>query len=272
MMAGIKALLVDVDGTLIRLRADAHPAVRPTGDWSSSLLQVLQQAGTSLGGLTAEESARRMQKVQEEIHWWHISDFMSALNLSPVSFWPHALRVELEYLEATGPDILPALHRLRAGGMRIHITSNNPNDGIWHKLRLARLAETWDPPLFEHILGVAELQSMKWDAEYWRRVLDRIGLSGGEVAVVGDNPHDDYQVPLAAIGIAHSFILSRELDRTAENSDRLTFVSSFEDIADAVVGGKPQFRTVLSNEQVWPSANNPPLPQKYRCFEEQAVI
>lgn len=224
-----QALLIDVDDTIVRLKSDAGPLPgKHAKDWTGSLLGVLQLAGIELGGLSPEEADTRIASVQRDVQWWQYADFIEALGLDAVQFWEFAHEREIRYLEPTGAEIRGSLERLRAAGFRLYITSNNPTTGIVHKLRLAGIE---GPHLFEHLIGASELRAMKSQSVFWDRALARIGMSADRVAVVGDNPRDDFTVPREA-GITHSFLIDRARDRSAENSDAVTYVRDFGQIAD----------------------------------------
>ena len=222
----VKALLVDIDDTVTR-------AYHRGGD----LFDVLQSAGVELGGLSPEDTAQRIAEIKHDLRWWHWSDFIVALELNPKEFWDYAYQIESRYLEATGPEILPALQRLKSAGILLYITSNNPSSGILHKLRLAGIAHNNGSDLFQQLLGCTELHAMKWEPVYWRKVLAHTALDADEVAVVGDNPHDDYAVP-HQVGIAHSFILDRLRDRSMENRASLTYVRDFDEVADCLLNSR----------------------------------
>ena len=230
-MSRIRALMIDVDDTIIRAKAGTQPVSTEFADATSSLLGVLHQAGIEQAGLTAEEAKRRIESVKTEIRWWHWSDFVGALDLDSEEFWDYAQRTESLYLEATGPEILPALQRLRSRGFTLAVTSNNPNDGIMHKLRVAGIMDHDGVNPFDRLLGVAELQAMKWEPTYWERALAHLGLVAAEAAVVGDNLLDDYGVPLS-VGIRCSFIITRGDGPAGVDSDSLINVRSFTEIAD----------------------------------------
>lgn len=104
----IKALMIDIDDTI----TCARPMTTPM-----RFMDVLQKAGVELAGLTPEESARRVHRVDTEVFWWHWSDFILELGLNPRQFWDFAYAVESQYLGPTGPEILPALTRLHQQGI-----------------------------------------------------------------------------------------------------------------------------------------------------------
>ena len=77
---------------------------------------------------------------------------------------------------------------------------------------------------------------MKWEPTYWKKALAHTGLDAEEVAVVGDSPRDDYEVP-QSIGIPHTFLINREEDRSHDNNNRVTHVCDFDEIARCITGG-----------------------------------
>lgn len=236
----LAALLIDIDETIIRFREPYR---------TDSLFGVLESAAAQLAGLTREEIQNRIQRIKTEMRWWHWSDFIVALELNPKQFWNYAAQHERAYIEPTGPEILGALERLRNAGILLYVTSNNPSSGILHKLSLAGLATLRGAPLFSQLLGCTEMHAMKWEPLYWKKVLAHIGLDAEEVAVVGDNPCDDCSVP-HSIGITHTFLINRQEDPSAENSECLTHVTDFNQIADCVLSPRStQSRFALSQAE-----------------------
>jgi len=224
----IQALLIDIDDTLVRLKSGfSVPLSRHASDWTGSLLGVLQRAGVEMAGLSEEEADTCIGRVCADVRWWQYDDFIRALGLDPKRFWEFAYEQERSYLEPTGDDIKSALEQLRGAGFRLYITSNNPNSGIVHKLRLAGIG---DLPLFDGLLGASALRAMKWQPVFWERALEAVGLPAEQVAVVGDNPRDDAEIPRQA-GIGHSFLVDRTKVRAEENSNTTTYVRSFSEIA-----------------------------------------
>jgi FMN phosphatase YigB (HAD superfamily) len=234
-LADVRALLIDIDNTIIRARANASEGPNPFS--SGCLREVVRVAGVGMGGLTPEETERRMRKVQTEIRWWHWSDFIVELGLDPKGFWEFAYETEKRYLEATGPEIGAALKRLREAGFLLYVASNNPSSGILHKLRVAGLGHVHGCGLFSQLLGATELQAMKWEPKYWKKALAHIGLGTADVAVVGDELECDWLVP-KSIGIRCAFQIDRTQDLSGEDGDGLYHVQTFDQIADRLIGAR----------------------------------
>jgi FMN phosphatase YigB (HAD superfamily) len=229
----IKALFIDIDDTLVRFKAtsiNTGKSVQNTG----SLLDCLRLHAEETTGLSSEEIGRRIKRVQTEVSWWHWSDFIVELDLNAKLFWEFAYQHEREYLEPSGPELSSALLGLHRQGLLLYVASNNPSSGILHKLRIAGLASVTGTTLFQQLLGATELHAMKWDEIYWKKALAHTGLDPEEVAVVGDNLRDDYEVPAQA-GYAHSFIINRRENLTKRNCDSVTFIQDFDQLARLLV-------------------------------------
>lgn len=229
-LSGVRALFIDVDDTLVRFKKSGSLAgadVQSTG----SLGDVFENAAVELAGLPRGEAKKIISRIKTEIRWWHWSDFVVELGLDAKRFWDYAFEVESRYLEATGNEILGVLTRLKKAGLLLYISSNNPSSGILHKLRLAGLADNRGSEIFHQLLGATELQSMKWEARYWKKVLAHTGLSPEECMAVGDNLKDDFEVP-TSVGFAGTFLIRKEGDFPDEPIPKLFPVSDFEEIED----------------------------------------
>ena len=219
----IKGLLIDIDDTLIRFRPNIDHD-------TSSLMGVLRQAGQKLGGLTMEEAERRINFVKKNVHWWCWTDFIKKLELDEDTFWDYAYKIESQYLEPTEPDLVKSFQFLKSTGFELFITSNNPNKGIQHKLRLANISSQMQAKLFKKLLGATEMQDMKWETNYWLKAISHTGIKAENLAVIGDSFRDDYQTPQVA-GVAMTFLIDINKEYTKQKSSILKPVSSIAQIA-----------------------------------------
>jgi len=222
----IKALLIDIDDTITKLKSCLEAPDPDRGN----LMRVLEKAGIELAGLAPSESAKRVAHVRDTLRWWVWEDFIEELGLNHADFWEFAYNIESKYLEAAGPEIKPALAALKDNGMALYITSNNPVSGIRHKLRLAGFNRDEIGDWFSALFGVSELEVMKWDAPYWKKVISLSGFPKENLATVGDSLHDDYEVP-SSVGIGHAFIINRDGKPPGAMAANLTYVTSFDQIA-----------------------------------------
>jgi len=221
-MNKIKSLFIDIDGTLVDcLKEVTEP---------NPMFTVLFEAAKQEGKLPEEEITKRIHHVKHFVHWWHWADFIVALELNPKKFWDFAYEFEKEYMLCSGKEIPYVLNQLKSEGYGLYITSNNPNCGILHKLRLIGLGTNQAAPLFNQLLGCQEMKGLKWDLYYWKNALAHTGLDGEEVATIGDDLKCDGYMPLEA-GISRAFIVNRKMDvnRKQEN-DRITIVKDFNEI------------------------------------------
>lgn len=227
----IKGLLIDIDGTLIRLNPDSIKGKQIMNDYGSfSLFAVLKHAGAELSGLSSSKTGKILKQVSKENKWWNWEDFIDALNLNAGEFWEYAFKFESEYIEVSGIDVLPVLNTLKENGVALFIATNNPMSGCRHKLRLAGL----DPQLFQNCFSATDLKFMKWEPQFWQQVYKHADLPGTQLATLGDNLCDDYEVPFST-GIGHSFIINRYQDISERNSDSVTFVRNFEQVLNRIV-------------------------------------
>ncbi len=227
----IQALLIDIDDTIT-----TYPP-RPDFPPATPMFALLREAAVLQAGLEGAEADRRIREITEKVQWWRWSDFIVELGLDPRGFWDYAFEREKPYVQATVPDISEALGRLRTAGFHLYITSNNPADGIRHKLRMAGLGDNHRSPLFDQCLGPPELKAMKYDPLFWRRALAHIGFRPEEVAVVGDNLRDDYEFP-RSIGVVGTFLFRHDGIFHEPDTDSLVHVSRFSEVADRLLPRK----------------------------------
>lgn len=234
-MKDIQGLLIDIDDTLVKF-ADHYPS--PS---TASLLEVFKRAGVELAGLAEEEVGARIERVKKKV-WWCWNDFIAELGLAEDVFWVYAFGVESAYLISTEAELSESLNALRESGLRLFITSNNPNPGIRHKMRLAGISDAQIDRLIEGILGATVMQNMKWEVAFWHKVIQTAGITPESLAVIGDSYHDDYKIPHQA-GVGRTFLLNRNHEHDSQpQQDGLVIVESIREIV-----GLLSTRTILEN-------------------------
>ncbi|MDD3155383.1 MAG: HAD family hydrolase [Victivallaceae bacterium] len=199
-MNAIESYFIDIDDTLIRFVPGADKTLN-----TGSLRSVLIHAAKDFRGLPEEEAIRRIGICEHVIPWWSWSDFLTPLELTAEEFWPYALEQEQKYLRPAEPELKQTLQALAENGVKLYIASNNPQDGIRHKLRLAGVPES----IFTDLFGATRMQAMKNTPAFWHNVLRCAGGSPQQCASIGDNPHDDVRVPLAS-GMGMAFLIERD--------------------------------------------------------------
>jgi putative hydrolase of the HAD superfamily len=84
------------------------------------------------------------------------------------------------------PDVVPALQRVRAAGLRTAVVTNGMSDLQWLKLDRAGLAPHFDAFVASSAVGIG-----KPDPRIFEVTLDRLGSSAAAAWMVGDNPDRD---------------------------------------------------------------------------------
>ena len=194
----------DIDGTLARYR-DMRPETFLFGNF---LFPVLRDFAAERG-MAPAEARRRIGAVMEADRFWDYPDFVRALGLPPgealarMRAW-HAAHVE------PCPDAVDLVRRLHSGGKRLFVVSNNPGLGCLLKLERCGLADagTRTSGFFGRIVGTDTMLGCKGEPGAWPRGLALLGVPAPDVCVVGDNPLEDRDLPLAA-GAGGSFLFDR---------------------------------------------------------------
>ena len=227
------ALFIDIDETLVQPRKNV-----PTGPQQTvcgfAFLYIMQQAAVKQKGMSSEEAEKIIAHVLETTSWWHWSDFILALDLEAHTFWDYAFEEEREHLEPVSPDLPYIFSTLYNNGYRMFITSNNPDSGILHKLRIAGLGNIWGSPYFLQYLGPPGVRQMKWDTQFWKEIIARTGLDPRYIVTIGDNFPDDITVP-AKSGINRRIYLNWDHSGSVEVKDGVWKVGSWNQILTLLV-------------------------------------
>jgi FMN phosphatase YigB (HAD superfamily) len=196
----LPTLLLDLDGTLIAERP--HDPAHPLGH---VLLGRMRDAARA-AGLPDDDIAARIAAVDATV-WWCWADYLAALHLDAPAFWARAdaaLRVEFPPMD---PELPARLTRLHDAGYRLVIASNNPTDGIAHKLRLVGLDASDQRRLFAPHAGTEALRATKHRPAYWAAILRHHDLHPADCTVVGNHPDEDDTIPRAQ-GIARAVLVT----------------------------------------------------------------
>ncbi len=194
-----RVLLIDIDDTLIL----QEPTVQKERGYR--LLALVREAALK-GGVEHEAVDEVFDLVLDKV-WWRWGDFLEALRIDPLDFWPWADAVESLRSRPTSPDLPDIFDRLHTAGYTLAITSNNPTDGIAHKLRQVGIDDLMQLRLFYAMYGTNNIQANKTQPTFWQRVIADLGVDPSRVTVIGDNHHDDQFVP-KSVGIHHTLLFS----------------------------------------------------------------
>lgn len=188
-------LLLDIDDTVVRGRADVEP---PEPILQHALLALIRDYATEHHGKNKTDVLRVIEEVYNCSPWWDWNDYLDALTLDRDSTWSHLDDQVSQWLEPQDINLRSSLQTLVNQGHRVVITSNNPTSGIRHKLRIAGFDTPWQNQHIAGYMGTDVIQATKHQPEYWQRVLERIDTNPETTIVIGDNPHDDFEIPVRA--------------------------------------------------------------------------
>lgn len=219
----IKGLFIDIDDTILRFKEDYDPN-------PASLFNVIRKAGQKFCNLDSNEIEIVIEQIKEQKKWWCWGDFIKALKLDEKFFWEFAYKMEKQYLEACETNLGKSLLLLKQTGIKLFITSNNPNKGIKHKLSLAEIPEVLQNELFSDFFGATEMENMKWETNYWEKTICLSGIDAKNLAVIGDSFQDDYVTPQKA-GVAKTFLIDKNSKYANSKYSQLQSVSGIAEIA-----------------------------------------
>ena len=216
----VQACFVDIDATItddgeVRQIGSEHPL-------GNALFGVLRDIMVR-NGWHAERAVAALAEYANRIVFWDYGDFIDEFHLPTAEPWDAMIKWHEAHL-IVYEDAVRMVKDLHARGMPLYIISNNPIQGCLLKLQRAGLGSREGTPWFVDILGANKLRGQKCSVEFWERALAHTGLSAGRIAVVGDNPHDDFQVP-ASVGISAFFLVNRAQVIPVERRDAAYLVN-----------------------------------------------
>lgn len=230
-------VLFDIDGTL----TDDLDAPQIDGRFllGNALFEVFRTALVEQG-FTPARAAQALQEHVDHNVFWDYADFIVAFDLPPRETWDRLRawhRAHIRVFE----DGVALVRELASRGLPLHIISNNPLTGCLLKLEVAGLGSLAGSPWFERVFCSNVHRGQKGQSNYWRRALVSAGLDPETTIVVGNDVHEDGDVP-ASVGFAAQFIIDRNgvLPRTASGP---VIVRSLMDVP-----GHPAFERLFSGK------------------------
>ncbi len=202
----IKALLLDLDGTLLDNDMDAFLQVylkalsRNMAPWISRERLVPQLLGSTAVMLANRDPSRTLQKAFAD-------DFYPALGTTEQAMHPHLLAFyqnefpKLAYLTRRREAAARLIQSALDAGVKVAVATNPlfPRIAIDHRLEWAGIPSSRVP--FWVATSYESFHSAKPKASYYAEILGHIGVHAAEAAMVGDNPLDDLQ-PARSLGMA----------------------------------------------------------------------
>jgi phosphoglycolate phosphatase len=216
----IKAILFDLDGTLIDSAPDLHLAANKLLAEQNRRPVELQELTDMIGDGVTKLVERAFEATGEAIPEGGLED----LTKRYLEFYePHCADLTIAY-----PGAIDCLKQLRDAGYPLAVCTNKPYAATLEILEGLGLAE-----FFEVVIGGDTLPGIKKpDPRHLLAALDRLGVSPEQVVMVGDNANDVN----AARGAGIPVIVCRfgYTKGPAENLKGDLIIDHFDDLVDAI--------------------------------------
>lgn len=224
----------DIDGTLTDDRGP--PQIDQRFALGNALMEIFCVAVQEIHGGTRENVVDQLTTYAERKVYWDYPDFISHFDLPAASVWEQLRAWHRENIHAyeDGVQLVRALHN---AGHQLHIISNNPYTGCLLKLEVAGLGSLDGTPWFQHIFCANQQRGQKGAVSFWQRAVERGALHPPSTCVIGNDLHDDYEVP-SKLGFGAHFIVDRDRSFAGVRQDeRLIIVRSLLEVLDHPVIG-----------------------------------
>jgi putative hydrolase of the HAD superfamily len=179
-MVGLRSVIFDLDDTLYPEREYVRSGFRAVGEWAEKRL------GLSEAIVRAELQALFDAEFRGDTFQWWLSEqgLPESLSVEMVSvFRTHIPRITLF------PDALRALEDLHPK-CKLGLVTEGRRANQEAKVRVLGL-EHWLSAVV--ILGEEDVAEWKPSRKPFDRVLEMLGVAGGEAVYVGDNPRKDFR-------------------------------------------------------------------------------
>ena len=208
----MKALLLDLDGTLLDHRAAADAAIRT---WCATLLPTERHPADLVARWTALEEHHVVRAERGELTWQQqrrarLRDLFALLQLETVAE-DEALDAHfaefLTHYESSWTsygDVADAFGAWREAGVRTAVLTNGVREQQWRKLRALGVEAD-----IEFVVALDDLGVGKPDPRVYAEACRRFGLPADEVVYVGDDVARD------AVGATAAGLTGVWLDRFA---------------------------------------------------------
>lgn len=198
-------VLFDIDGTLIN--DTRTPQIDSRYVMGNALFEIFSNHLTD-GGMSRLDASQLLYNYAQEKVYWDYDDFVRRFQIPEPEIWDQLILWHDENLEVYA-DGIQLVHRLFDLGYPLHIVSNNPRIGCLLKLKTAGLGTLQGSSYFRSIFCSNHQLGQKFSVEFWQRILTTSKLVPSQTVIVGNNPHEDYEVP-RQLGFYASYIVDRD--------------------------------------------------------------
>ena len=220
----ITALIFDFDGTLIDsapdLQAAANRMLPPLGRREVSVEEVQLMIGDGVPKLVERCFAATGDVPPEEEFQKHVAAFIK-------DYEPRSAELTRPYDGA-----IAELKRLKALGIKLSICTNKPYGATMEILKALALA-----PYFDVVIGGDTLPGIKKpDPRHLQAALEKMGVTPGECAMVGDNHNDvmaAHAADLPVVLLSHGYTKTPVTELGGE-----AVIDHFDELEDALAGLK----------------------------------
>lgn len=198
-----KYYFFDIDGTLTRYKA----TVRPENFLHKNFLFPIIRDMMMERGMERQDAEDGILRVMKEVPFWDYTDFISEFRLPITEAYERMWewhRINMEPYQ----DAVDMVKMLSEAGRTLFIISNNPYFGCCMKLKVCGLGDEFGSPFFRQIFSTDKLRGCKGEPGVWLRAVDQIPDDRAAMAVVGDNPVEDGELP-RSLGVGEIIILQR---------------------------------------------------------------
>jgi len=217
---GIKAVLFDLDGTLIDSAPDLHVAANKLLAEENRRPVSLEELTDMIGDGVPKLIERAFETTGEAVPEGGLENFTKRY----LEFYePHCADLTVAF-----PGTIDCLKRLRNEGYPLAVCTNKPYAATLEILTSLGLAE-----FFEVVIGGDTLPGIKKpDPRHLQAALEKLGINAEQAAMVGDNANDVN----AAKGAGIPVIVCRfgYTKGAAENLDGNLIIDHFDDLPDAI--------------------------------------
>ncbi|MBF0127048.1 MAG: GMP/IMP nucleotidase [Magnetococcales bacterium] len=211
--SGIRAVLLDMDGTLLDLHFD-NVFFQETVPWAYARKNGLDFASARARVFAAYEENRGT------LAWYDLDHWSRQLELDiPI------LKEEVAHLIRVHPHVLPFLTALRASGRPIHLVTNAHALSLRMKLARTPIGAFLTSVSTSHALGKAKEQ-----VEFWPLLRRRLGFDPSTTLLVDDS--EPVLAAARAFGIGHlRHVANPSSGMPPKRSDHFLSVLDFRELA-----------------------------------------